>query len=331
MRSSHPPGWYCIPMGNDFVPSNPMLKIAVLSNLWPDALDQLQKQFDCEVVINPPADRKMKILEEVEIVIVRSPVVLDRAALESARSLRLIVRAGAGVELIDTVFARERGMQLVTVPLSADSVAEHAFGLLLSLSRRIPWLNQRLRQGHWEKHSGFGNELRGKTLGLIGFGRIGIRLAEISAAFGMNVLAHDRSPEKPAKKRAAANGDVRFADLEEVFSESDLLSVQVPLSENSRGMVGAAQIQLMRRHALIVNVGRGEVVDEHALFEALSGNRIAGAAADVFSVEPPGKSPLLTLDNFVATPHVGAQTVEAQQKVGRDVVRIVQEYAGRAR
>lgn len=304
-----------------------MIKIAVLCSLWPDALDRLKTQFDCRAVVNPGPDEKRRLVADANVVVLRSPVVLDRATLESAPRLGLIVRAGVGLESIDTDFARERGIPVLTVPLSAESVAEHALGLMLAFSRRIPWFHERLRQGHWDKHSGYGRELFGKTLGLVGFGRIGRRLAEISRVFAMKVLAADRSPDKPAKRIAASDLGVRFVGLEELFAESDIVSVQVPLSGETRGMVDAGLIRRMKRHALIVNVGRGGVVDEGALFEALSGDRIAGAASDVFSEEPPGENPLLTLDRFVATPHVGAQTVEAQQKVGSDVVKIIRAFA----
>ncbi|NQT85899.1 hydroxyacid dehydrogenase [bacterium] len=270
----------------------------------------------------------MALIADADVAIIRSPVCLDRRTLAAAGRLRLILRAGMGVESIDMDFARRRGIGVALVPLSADSVAEHTFGLLLSLYRRIPWFCQTVREGRWEKHSGLGSELSGKTLGLVGFGRVGIRTAEIARAFGMGLLACDRSPHKPHKQEAAARLGVRFAPLDELFSAADAVAIQTPLNEQTRGLIGARLIGRMPPHAVIVNVGRGKVVDEQALYEALQQGRLGGAALDVFAAEPPGESPLLGLDNFIATPHVGAQTVEAQRKIGADVVRIVDAMAG---
>ena len=239
------------------------------------------------------------MLADAEAVVVRSGVRLDRAALEAAPNLRLIVRAGAGLDQIDVTCAAERGVRVVVLPLSADAVAEHAFALLLAVQRKVAWLHRRLREQHWEKQAGVGRQLSGHTLGLLGFGRVGRRIAELGQAFRMTVLAHDRSPDKPDKQEAATRLGVRFVGLDELFSESDAVILQAPLTEQTRGLVGARLLGRMRRDAVLVNVGRGGVVDEAALYDALREGRIGGAALDVFAAEPPGDSPLLRLDNFV--------------------------------
>lgn len=307
------------------------MKIAVFSSIWPAAVEQLQQQFECRVSINPPDEEKHRLLVDAEVAVVRSPVRLDRAALEAAPRLKLIVRAGAGLDAIDVPFAKSREIVLVMVPLSADSVAEHTLGLLLSVCRRIPALHQSLQQGRWEKHSGLGVELCGKTLGLIGFGRIGIRTAEIARALKMNLIAFDRSPEKSHKHEAAERLAVRFLSLDALLAQADFVSIQTPLNDSTQGLVDARRLAAMKPTAVLVNVGRGGVVDEQALYDALQGGHLAGAALDVFQSEPPGDHPLLSLDNFVATPHVAAQTLDAQQRVGENVLEIIRAFsAGRS-
>jgi D-3-phosphoglycerate dehydrogenase len=299
------------------------MNIAIFSHVWPESLEQLRDRHNCCIEINPEPERKMALIADADVVIIRSPVRLDRRTLAAAGRLRLILRAGMGTDSIDVEYARQRGIGVVLAPLSANSVAEHTFGLLLSLYRTIPWFDQTVRQGRWEKHNRLGLELSGKTLGLVGFGRIGIRTAEIARAFGMSLLACDRTPHKPHKQEAAERLGVRFMQLDELFSTADAVAIQTPLNDQTRGLVGERLIGLMTPHAVIVNVGRGKVVDEQALYEALQQGRIGAAALDVFANEPPGDSPLLGLDNFIATPHVGAQSLEAQRKIGADVVGII--------
>jgi D-3-phosphoglycerate dehydrogenase / 2-oxoglutarate reductase len=164
-------------------------------------------------------------------------------------------------------------------------------------------------------------------MGLLGFGRIGICTARLAQAFGLPLLAHDRSPAKSHKQQAAEELGVAFVSLRDLFARSDIVAIQIPLDADHRQMVGRELLGLMKADAVLVNVGRGPLVDETALYEALRDGRLLGAACDVFAQEPPVHSPLLSLENFVGTPHVGAQTVEAQRKVGEDVARIIDAYA----
>ncbi len=303
------------------------MKVAVLCSLWPDALCQLQIRHDCVAAVQPGEAAKFRLVENAEVVILRSPVVLDRATIEKARYLRLVVRAGIGWDNVDQFAARERGIQTVCVPVSAQSVAEHVFGLTLALCRKISRLHRSLQEGRWEKHLSLGRTLSGRTLGLLGFGRIGICTAEIAKGFRMALLACDRSPWKPRKQMAAGALGVQFVELRDLFARADVLTIQLPLGDDTRGLVGAELIGRMKRDAVLVNVGRGQTVDEHALYNALHNGQIAGAASNVFATEPPGRHPLLELDNFVATPHVGAQTVDAQREIGDNVVKIIDAFA----
>jgi D-3-phosphoglycerate dehydrogenase len=307
------------------------MNIAILSTLWPASLEQLEREHSCHVAINPPSEVKLQLLADAEIVIVRSPVQLDRAAIEAAARLKLIIRAGAGLDAIDIPCAKRRGVTVIAVPLSADSVAELALGLMLAVCRRIPVLDQSLRQGRWEKHSRLGIELAGKTLGLVGFGRIGRRTAEIANALGMQLLAFDRSPRKHPKPEFAQRLSVRFMGLDSLFGQADIVSIQIPLDDTTRHLISARQLALMKPDGVLVNLGRGGTVDEQALYEALRLGRLGGAGLDVYETEPTGENRLFALDNVVATPHVGAQTFDAQWRVGEDVVGIVQAFsAGRS-
>ncbi|GAG21862.1 unnamed protein product, partial [marine sediment metagenome] len=175
-------------------------------------------------------------------------------------------------------------------------------------------------------HTLSSNEIYGKTLGLVGFGRIGIRIAEIAKVFNMDICAFDRSPEKPHKKSAAEKMCVKFTDIETLFKTSDIISIQTPLNAETRNLVDTKIIASMKKTAMIINVGRGKIINEDALYEALRDGQIAGAALDVFSEEPPKDNPLLNLRNFVGTPHVGAQTMQAQKKIGDDVLAIVDGF-----
>lgn len=297
--------------------------IAILSPIWPDTIARLQQAYDCRVAFHPGPDEPSRALAAAEIIVMRSPVRLDAAALATAPRLRLIIRAGMGLEGIDLECARRRGIAVVLTPLSAESVAEHIFGLMLSVARRIPQHHAALRAGRWEKHGSFGWDLRGRTVGLVGFGRIGRRAAEIARAFGMRLAATDRSPEKPAKQSAAECLGVRFLALEDLLRDSDIVSIQTPLTGETRGLLDAQRLARMKPGAVLINVGRGGIVDEAALCEALRSGHLGGAALDVFAQEPPGFSPLLALDNFVGTPHVAAQTLEVQREIGETVERIL--------
>jgi phosphoglycerate dehydrogenase-like enzyme len=302
------------------------IRIGIFSPIAEDALAYLADNFDCAVSFDPPAGVKREILKDSEIVILRSPVRLDEQDLRSAKCLRLIVRAGAGLDSIDVEYAERSGIEVVAVPLSGRSVAEHVFGLILSLYRGIPFFYGSMREGRWEKHERPGFELYGKTIGLVGLGRIGRCVAELAIGFGMRILACDRSPEKKEKQKAIHRYHIEVVEPTELFERSDIISVQVPLNDQTRLMVDGTLMGLMAKHSILINVGRGHVVDEDALYSVLSNGRIMGAALDVYAGEPVHGHPLLELENFIGTPHVGAQTVEAQRRVAMDLIEVISKY-----
>lgn len=303
------------------------MNVLVLCHLDPEALAALNDRHTCTVITHVNSEEADRHVADAEVVVLRSPARLDRHRLQMASRLKLVVRAGMGLEGIDLPCAREMSIPVILVPVSAESVAEHVMGLILCLTRHIPSLDRSLRAGRWEKHSRLGCELRGRTLGLLGFGRIGIQTAELARAFGMSLLANDRTPDKPWKREAAVRLGLRFVGLNQLFSQSDVVSIQTPLNSGTRGLVDRYLLQTMKPGAFVVNVGRGEVVDEVALADLLGSGHLGGAALDVFAQEPPGQRPLLQLESFVGTPHVAAQTTEAQRHIGRVVVDVIDAFA----
>ncbi len=242
---------------------------------------------------------------------------VNAEALRQASCLRVISRFGVGVDNIDLDAVRRRNI-VVTVTPGANSiaVAELTLGLMLSLARRIPLHDRRVREGTWQRVIGV--ELHGLTAGLIGLGRIGQEVAHRVRALGMQVLFYDLLTPPASVLQPL---DARQCPLEELLRESDVVSLHVPLTAQTRGMIGARELALMKPSAFLVNTARGELVDEAALYQALVERRLAGAAMDVFAQEPPGPSnPLLKLDNFIATSHIGAATVQAIERMARMAV-----------
>jgi D-3-phosphoglycerate dehydrogenase len=253
----------------------------------------------------------------VHAVIVRSRTRLNASQIAGASPpLVVIGRAGVGVDNIDLNAARRAGVVVVNAPQAAiDAVAEHALALMLSLARRIPQADASMKKGEWLKAGWQGSELAGKTLGLVGFGRIGRALGARAAALGMHVVAHDPFlPEDVIRKGGA---EPRLLDT--LLAEADYVSLHVPLDDATRRMIGRAAFSRMKAGARLICTARGGVVDEGALREALESGRLAGAALDVFADEPPGVSPLVAHPAVIATPHIGAQTAEAQRRAAVDI------------
>ena len=257
----------------------------------------------------------------VDAVLVRSATKITRDSLARADKLTVIGRAGVGVDTIDVEAATERGIAVLTAPAgNTISAAELTLALILAVVRRVPAADRSMRAGQWDRKSFNGAELQGKTLGLLGAGRIGSEVARRARAFGMRVVAFDPFL---TEERAQAIG-LELATLDAIVREADIISVHVPLTETTTGLIGERELAMMKPSSFVVNVARGGVVDEKALHRALRENRIAGAALDVFEKEPlPPDDPLRALDNVVLTPHLGASTVEAQHSVALEIADAV--------
>ncbi|GAB6875368.1 phosphoglycerate dehydrogenase [Thermaerobacter litoralis] len=282
----------------------------------------------CEVIDASgasPETLRREFLPLADALIVRSRVKVTAELIAAAPRLRVIGRAGVGVDNIDLEAATERGIVVVNV---ADgntvAVAEHVFALLLALVRRLVPAAASLREGRWERSRWVGEELRGKVMGLVGFGRIGQEVAQRARAFGMAVLAHD--PYVPEARMRELGAEP--APLDELLARADVVSIHTPLTPATRNLIDAEALARMRPGAYLINTARGGIVDEQALYRALVEGRLAGAGLDVFAAEPPGQNPLLSLPNVVATPHLGGSTREAQaynaRAIAEQVLRALQ-------
>ncbi len=274
-------------------------------------------------VVQPPKDKLARELADAEALIVRSATRVSAKLLEGAPKLRVVGRAGVGVDNIDIEAATRRGVLVMNTPGgNAASVAEHMFALLLALARSVPQLNAALHAGRWEKSGSAGTELRGKTLGLIGLGRVGTEVARRARAFEMRVVAYD--PHVPPE--AAREASVEPAALRDVLANADFLSLHAALSASTEKIIDAESLARMKPSSFLINTARGELVDEPALAEALRAGKLAGAALDVFAAEPPHNSPLLGLANVIATPHIAGSTREAQEEVGTLIAQQVRDF-----
>ena len=262
----------------------------------------------------------LPLVAEIDAWIVRGGTKVTRRLIEAAPKLRWIGRAGAGLDNIDVAAARERGVEVMNVPgANAVAVAELVFGLLLALLRQIPAADASVRRGEWDKSRFMGRELRGKTLGIVGLGKIGGAVARRATGFEMRCLGFD--PLVPAA--AARAMGVEPLPLDDLLTRSDIVTLHAPMTPETKEMIGAAQIARMPPGAILVNAARGGLVDEAALLEALERGAIAGAGLDVFAEEPPRGSPLRNHPRVVMTPHIGAATVEAQEAVGEEIVKLL--------
>ncbi|MBI1968016.1 MAG: phosphoglycerate dehydrogenase [Gemmatimonadetes bacterium] len=253
--------------------------------------------------------------------VVRSETRVTADLLNYGPHLRVIARAGTGVDTIDVPTATRRGIAVMNAPgANTVSAAEHAMGLLLSLVRHIPWAAEAMRRGRWDRKPFEGTELRGKTIGVVGLGRIGGHVAQIAKAFGMTVVAHD--PYLSAER--AAEMGAKLLSLEQLLRMADVVTLHVALTEQTHHLINAERLKLMKPTAFLVNTARGELVDEQALAETITAGRIAGAAIDVFAVEPlPADSPLRDLERVILTPHLAASTAEAQERVAVEICTAV--------
>jgi len=256
--------------------------------------------------------------------VVRSETKVTAEVLEGAPVLRVVGRAGVGVDNIDVPAATERGIVVMNAPDgNTITTAEHTIALLIALARRIPQANSSLKSGRWERKAFVGVELQGKTLGVIGMGRIGRTVATRARAFGMKIVAFDPfiAPEQ------ARDAEIELAPLDELFATADFITVHTPLTPETRGVIGRDAFAKMKKGVRIINCARGGLVDESALYDAIKEGTVAGAALDVFVAEPPpANHPLLLLDEVIVTPHLGASTAEAQEGVAFTVAEQMRDY-----
>lgn len=301
------------------------MKVLVLASIHPDGVQVLQDTCDVTVAPGLSEEEIVQKIPEFHAVIVRSKPKINQKIIDAGVHLKIIGRAGVGLDNIDVEYAESKGITVVNTPgASSESVAEHVFALLLSKARDIPRADRAMREGKWIKKELMGTELKGKTLGIIGFGRIGSRLGEIAIAFGMTVLAYDVIDVSERAREVGAD----VCSMDDVLERSDFITLHVPLCSSTRNLISEKEMKKMKPNAVIINTARGGVIDEKALYKALSENRIQ-AALDVFEEEPATGSPLLTMDNIVVTPHIAGSTEEAQRRAGIEVAHKVVEALNR--
>ncbi len=306
-----------------------MIKVLITDQIHEAGLKLLKENnIDTNIKLGLDETSLAKVIGEHDALIVRSRTKVTKKVLENSGKLKLIVRAGVGLDNIDLNTAKEKGIAVFNTPAAPSvSAAELTIGLIICALRGIGKGYYDLRQGKWSKSEIMGHEIRGKTVSIIGFGRIGYEVAKRLKSFEARIITYD--VDKSRETLAKSLG-IEFADtLEEALSAADIITLHVPLLPETKNLINTEKIKIMKRGAYLINVSRGEIVDEKALLEALKNGHLAGAALDVFATEPP-KEPweieLLSLPNVIATPHIGAQTMETQEAESLEAAKIIIEF-----
>jgi D-3-phosphoglycerate dehydrogenase / 2-oxoglutarate reductase len=298
------------------------VRVLVTEPLSESGLSLLREEFEVDERPDLAAEGLADAIGDYDALIVRSQTKVTDDVLGQATSLKVVGRAGIGLDNVDVEAATRRGILVVNAPQSNIlSAAEHTFALLLAQARNIPQAHASLTQGHWERARFQGVELHGKTLGVVGMGRVGAMVAQRALAFGMRVMAYD---PYVSKDRARDLGVELTPNLEALLVQADFVTIHLPRTAETEGLIGERELSLMKEGARLVNAARGGIVDERALVNALRDGKLGGAALDVFATEPaPPAHPILRFDNVVVTPHLGASTQEAQDKAGTAIAEMV--------
>jgi D-3-phosphoglycerate dehydrogenase len=310
------------------------VKILICDDIHYEGIEEL-KRAGFVVDVNPAISNEqlMRIASNYDALIVRNRTKVTKeiivACMHAGEKLRAIGRAGVGLDNIDVETAEKKGIFVLNTPEApADAVAELTIGLMISLARNIPLADRTMKEGKWIKNELMGRELRDKTLGVIGLGNVGGRIAKIARALGMKILITKRTPPAPELLRELEAEYIPPKDFCNFLQQSDVITIHVPLTPQTHHMVGAKEIQLMKDGAFLINTSRGGIVDEKALLEALTSGKLRGAALDVYEDEPPKDLKLTGLPNVVCTPHIGGQTLESQRTVATILVKKLVELLG---
>ena len=285
------------------------MKVLVTDPISDEGINILRSHAQIDTKLGLKPEELESIIGDYDALIVRSQTKVTAEVIRAGKNLKVIARAGAGIDNINVDEATKEGILVVNAPKSNTiAVAEHAFGLMLALARHIPLAHGKLKAGVWAKKESVGIELRGKTIGIIGLGKIGTEVAKRARAFEMKAIAHD--PFVSADY--AHNLQVEPVSMEKLLKESDFITLHLSLTESTRGLIGAKELALVKPTVRIINCARGELIDEEALAKALEEKKIAGAAVDVYCEEPATSCVLIKYENIIHTPHIAASTEEAQ-------------------
>jgi len=297
-----------------------MKKILVVDPIQELAIKELKKEFEVVYHLSPSYDEFKDLVKDVDVIILRSGVKINKEIINAGKRLKIIARAGVGVDNIDIVTAREKNIKVFNIPnISFSSVAELTFGLILSLARKICLADSQLKKNIWKKSELYGNELKGKTIGIIGLGKIGSNVAEIAKGFCMNIIACVKDDSFERRKNLIEIG-IEIVSLQELLKRADIITLHVPLNEETKNLITKKELMLMKNNSYLINMSRGGVVNEQDLYGALKNKTITGAASDVF-VKEKEENPLFNLENFVATPHIGAMSYESQEQIAKILVK----------
>lgn len=298
----------------------PNFKILITDGLEENGQSILRAASQVDDKAGLSASDLIQTVGDYDALVVRGRTKVNAQVLETAKKLKVIGRAGVGVDNIDLEAAKKRGVTVVNAPTSTTlAVSELTFGLLLALAREIPRADAAMKKGEWLKKELEGVELNGKTLGIIGYGRIGMEVGKRAVAFGMNVLAYDPFVQESDIKARGAEP----VSIQDLYEWSDFISLHLPLNVQTRDLIGPLAFSEMKDGVRIVCAARGGIIDESALLAALNSGKVAGAALDVFATEPPGATDLVKHPKVIATPHIGAQTIEAQARAAEDIAHEV--------
>lgn len=287
-----------------------MVKILITDSVHEDGIKVLKEIGEVDVKTELTPKQFLEKIKDYDALVVRSATKVTKEIINSAKKLKIIARAGVGLDNIDVQAAGAKNIKLINAPEAPTiAVAELVLGLMLSWARRLPRADASMKQGRWDKSKLVGSELRGKTVGIVGTGKIGQAVGYRAKSFLMNLLASDVAHNTEFVERTGA----RYVDPDELLRESDFVTLHVPLTPQTHHMISKRELELMKPTAVLINTSRGGVVDEIALAEALKKDKISGACLDVYEREPPKDRPLLKLPNIILTPHIGASTVEAQR------------------
>jgi len=297
------------------------MKVLVCDKTEKEYIEQMRAAgLTVDVRDDISAEELPNVLPAYDGMIVRSRTKVRKDLIDVCPNLKVIVRGGVGLDTIDHEYAKTKGIAVMNTPLaSSASVAELAIGYMFMLARSLYKASASVKAEKWEKKNFEGDEISGKTLGLIGVGNIGKEVAKRAAALGMTVLAYD-----PYVKTMDG---VKLVALDELFAQADYISLHLPKTKESANMIGAEQFGKMKNGVRIINCARGGIIDENALYDALTSGKVAGAALDVFAAEPPSEWKLVQLENVIASPHIGAATKEAQARVGAEVAAKLIEFS----
>ena len=308
------------------------MKILIASSICPEALENLRQRHDVVCAVNAPEEELCRAIADRDVLVFRSGVQINQTVMSSAPDLKLLIRAGSGLDNLDLEYSQQREMQLVRIPEpGAQAVAELAFGMMINLAREIRFHDGELRQGHWTKQNTTAYVLRNKVLGIVGAGNIGSRVGQMGSAWGMQAIGCVENPSAAGQVDLNSKG-IQLASFREVVENADFLTIHVPKTNSTLNLIDAEVLSWMKPTSFLINLARGGVVNESDLLKALqNGSGPTGAGLDVHLNEGDGKiSPLASLPNVILTPHIGASTVDTMREIGIRVIETVESIASPA-